>query len=187
MIQYFTIKNFLTEEETNTILKFSIENLQLKPGRVRDYQIDETARKSSVSFVNYDTIFPFLKNKLKNRICEIIKLKGYEINFQEPFQFTEYKIGEHYVWHTDASNEGENANRYCSIVIQLNNEYTGGELEMQLSNSEEIIKFEKGNGNLFVFLSNIKHRVTKVESGVRYSLVSWFSLKPINDYKKTII
>jgi hypothetical protein len=31
------------------------------------------------------------------------------------------------------------------------------------------------------------HRVAPVETGVRYSLVSWFKLKPVENYKKTLI
>ena len=58
---------------------------------------------------------------------------------------------------------------------------------MKIDEIEGITTFENGIGNLFVFLSDINHRVSPVESGIRYSLVSWFNLKPINNYKKTLI
>lgn len=189
MIKYFTIKNFLSEEETNRILKFSVENLTLKPAKIRDAEMDTATRKSSVGFVNYDNMFPFLKTKLVKEISEKIQLKGYQINFDNNgFQFTEYKEGEYYNWHTDSSPNFA-SERYCSVVIQLNDGYVGGGLEMVIPDStpEQIFKFENGVGNLFVFLSSIQHRVTPVESGTRYSLVSWFSIKPIDNYKKTII
>jgi PKHD-type hydroxylase len=188
MINYFTIKEFLSMDECNKILNFSLKNLDLKPGKVMNNMINEKYRKSSISFANYDTIFPFLKIRLVEKISEKIKLKGYDINFDNaPFQFTEYKVGEYYNWHTDSSADGEYAKRYCSVVIQLNNDYTGGDLQMKIDEKEDNITFENGIGNLFVFLSEINHRVTPVDSGIRYSLVSWFSLKPINNYKKTLI
>jgi len=189
MIKYFTKKNFLSEEEANKILKFSIQNLILHPAKVRDAKIDISSRKSSIGWINYDNIFPFLKRKLLEEISEKIKLKGYQINFDNStFQFTEYKEGEYYNWHTDSSPDF-NTERYCSVVIQLNDEYIGGGLELIIPDSKpvEIFQFENGVGNLFVFLSSIQHRVMPVESGVRYSLVNWFKLKPTDDYKKTII
>lgn len=190
MIQHFTIKNFLTEKECNDIIEYSSKNLSLSKGLVGSNKINESIRKSSVSFTNYDEIFPFIKHKLLNEIPKKIKVKGYEINFEnQPYQFTTYNIGEYYHWHKDSGQSDLAADRYCSVVIQLNNEYEGGNLEMEFEKDQnfEITKFEKGKGNLFVFLSNIRHRVTEVTNGTRYSLVSWFKMKPIENFKKTLI
>ena len=46
---------------------------------------------------------------------------------------------------------------------------------------------EFGLGNLFIFPSNMLHRVKPIKDGIRYSLVSWLKLKEIKDYKKTIL
>ncbi len=46
---------------------------------------------------------------------------------------------------------------------------------------------EFGAGNLYIFPSNVFHRVMPIESGTRYSLVSWLKLKKIEDHKKTLI
>ena len=190
MKKYFTIKNFLLEKECDSLLDFSLKNLELKKGKIGNNEVYEKARKSTIAFCNYDTTFPFLKKRLIQKISNEIKLKGYELNFDEPFQFTKYDTGEYYQWHTDSATAVENSsNRYCSVVIQLNNEYSGGSLEIKkFEGEEEIIDiFENGKGNLFVFLSSMLHRVAPVETGVRYSLVSWFKLKPIENYKKTLI
>jgi PKHD-type hydroxylase len=72
------------------------------------------------------------------------------------------------------------------MVIQLNDEYTGGELEIKDNDNNEIT-LEKGLGNLFLFYSYIIHRVKPVTSGTRYSLVNWFRLTPIENFKKTLI
>ena len=112
-----------------------------------------------------------------------IKIKGYDLSFDSNFQFTEYQTGGHYDWHTDSG--GVLSHRYCSLVIQLNDEYDGGELKL-IDNNEEIV-LEKGIGNLFIFLSSLEHKVEKITKGTRYSLVNWFSLKPIDGFKKTLM
>ena len=190
MIKYFTTHNFLSNDECDKILNFSLKQLRLQTATVGNSEVNEKKRKSSVSFYDYNNAFPFLKEKLLTEVTNKIKLKGYYVNFENTLiQFTEYKEGEYYNWHTDSADFGQFKDRYCSIVIQLNDEYTGGELEMIDKNddAETTITFEKGKGNLFVFLSNMSHRVTEVTTGNRYSLVGWFSVKPENNYKKTLI
>lgn len=191
MIEYLTLKNFLTEEQCDEILKYSLKNLKFKKALVGDKnEINTNIRKSSVSFTNYDSTFPYIKKKLTEKLKEIIKIKGYEINFENlNYQFTKYEKGQYYNWHVDSSTNNEFKSRYCSVVIQLNDFYDGGELQMIKPNedNEEIITFEKGKGNLFVFLSRIRHRVSEVTNGTRYSLVTWFELKPISNFKKTLL
>lgn len=186
MIEYFTTKKLLTSTECDSIVEYSLKNLNLKKGLLGNNKIDEAVRKSDISFTNYDLQFPFLKTKLLNEISNKIVVKGYDINFEnQPYQFTRYDVDEFYNWHTDSGSEGLYAERYCSIVVQLNDSYKGGDLQMQ--KGEDIITFERGKGNLFVFLSTILHRVTPVTDGTRYSLVNWFALKPIQNFKKTLI
>ena len=72
------------------------------------------------------------------------------------------------------------------MVIQLNDEYTGGELQIKNKDDNEIT-LEEGMGNLFIFYSKLIHRVKPVISGTRYSLVNWFRLTPIENFKKTLI
>jgi predicted 2-oxoglutarate/Fe(II)-dependent dioxygenase YbiX len=188
MIQYFTIQKFLTEEQCNEIVNYSLQNLKFRNGLVGANEYNEKSRKSSISFTNYDDVFPYIKEKLLKEISKEIKIKGYKINFDNQlYQFTKYDVGEFYNWHTDSSTVGFASERYCSIVIQLNDEYKGGDLELIKDENGEIFKFENGKGNLFVFLSNMTHRVTEVTENTRYSLVNWFRLLPDTNYKKTLI
>jgi len=75
--------------------------------------------------------------------------------------------------------------RFASIVILLNDDYVDGFLEIKHDN--EIIKFEKSIGSLFVFYSSMLHRVSPVSEGTRYSLVNWVSLEKIDGFKQTLI
>ena len=72
------------------------------------------------------------------------------------------------------------------MVIQLSDDYIGGELQIKDEDNNEIT-LESGLGNLFLFYSHITHRVKPVVSGTRYSLVNWFTLTPIENFKKTLI
>jgi PKHD-type hydroxylase len=170
--KHVMIKEFLSKDECNLILNKYLKELDLKPAKVMNDTIDTNVRKSSIAFIdNIDIIDERLKAVLK----ENIHIKGFDVTGIGPYQFTKYEIGEHYNWHTDSDND-EYKDRYCSIVIQLNDEYEGN-----------TYAFERGLGNLYVFFSNILHRVIPVKKGVRYSLVNWVSLEKIEGYKKTLL
>ena len=186
MFTYTTIPNFLSKEECSKIIDVSINNLNLIPagiGKEDVLDINERYRKSNVAFTQYNKSFPLLKDRIINTLSNLIKVKGYDLSFDSDFQFTEYQTDGHYDWHTDSGDIF--SHRYCSLVIQLNEEYIGGELKVINNNTE--ITLEKGIGNLFIFLSSLEHKVEKVTEGTRYSLVNWFSLKPTIGFKKTLI
>ena len=190
MFKYTTIKEFLTKEHCNMLLKNIKSNIELEPGKIDiDAKIDKTKRDSNISFIQLKD-FPQIKEKLQSVLSEKIKMKGYELDFEnQQIQFTEYQTGGHYDWHEDGS-PNQFSERYCSLVIQLNNEYEGGELQLKefdIDGNETIVTFERGIGNLFVFLSSTTHRVAPIINGNRYSLVSWFKLRPIGNFKKTLI
>jgi PKHD-type hydroxylase len=186
MINYTTIPNFLSKKECEDLLQFSLTK-ELKPALVSDTSIlNIKSRKSNIFFYDYSLDFPNLNEKLINIFKKEVNVKGYNIDFtNNHFQFTQYTKGGYYNWHTDSS-VGLYEERYCSMVIQLNDEYTGGELQIKNKDDNEIT-LEKGLGNLFIFYSNLIHRVKPIISGTRYSLVNWFRLIPIENFKKTLI
>lgn len=175
------VKEFLDKQTCSEILGRSKNNLELKPAETVGGLMTKK-RKSSVAFIdNIEEI----DHKLKTFLEETIVLKGYSVTGLGPYQFTEYKEGEFYDWHTDTS-DSNYKERFCSIVIQLNDEYSEGYLQLK-DDHDNIIQMEKGVGNLYLFYSNIMHRVIPVKDGTRYSLVNWVSLEPIQNYKKTLI
>jgi PKHD-type hydroxylase len=101
------------------------------------------------------------------------------------FQFTEYKEGEYFDWHTD-STDTIYRDRFTSIVIQLNDTYNGGILEIK-NIKGEIVPIENKIGTLYIFNSRLLHRVTPILNGVRYSLVNWISLVKTNSKKQNLI
>ena len=101
------------------------------------------------------------------------------------FQFTEYKEGEYFDWHTD-STDTVYRDRFTSIVIQLNNEYVGGVLEIK-NLKGQLVPIENKIGKLYIFNSRLTHRVTQVNNGTRYSLVNWVSLIRTDSKKQNLI
>tara|TARA_B100000749_G_scaffold276371_1_gene263452 strand:- start:469 stop:1041 length:573 start_codon:yes stop_codon:yes gene_type:complete len=80
-------------------------------------------------------------------------------------------LGSHLDTHNDPNNKILHGNcRKLSMSIFLNSDYEGGDFEMD--EEDKIPRFEEGS--IIVFPSFLKHRVTPVTKGVRYSLVSWF-------------
>lgn len=186
MERLHTFTNFLSKEECNSILeKYKLE-LNLRPAEVQfnGEKVVNNKRKSSIAFI--DNIYE-IDERLKNTLKNLIQLKGYEVTGLGPYQFTEYKIGEYYDWHTDSSTEPDYKDRFCSIVIQLNDTYDGGYLQLKDESGDNTIQLDKGIGTMYIFYSNIRHRVLPITNGVRYSLVNWVSLKKLNDFKKTLI
>lgn len=97
---------------------------------------------------------------------------NFDVKFPQECQIGKYENGGHYNWHIDAFPPDEkNMQRKLSAVLLLNNpsEYEGGELEF-----EGIPDFKlEGKGSIVVFPSLIRHRVTPVTSGTRYSATCW--------------
>lgn len=185
MINYITIPNFLSKKECENLLQFSLTK-ELKPALVGGSEVvNLKSRKSNVFFYDYSLDFPNLNEKLIAIFKKEVNVKGYEIDFtNNMFQFTEYTTDGYYNWHTDSGDVTKE--RYCSMVIQLNDEYTGGELQIKDKDENEIT-LQKGLGNLFIFYSHLTHRVKPIISGTRYSLVNWFKITPLKNFKKTLI
>lgn len=115
----------------------------------------------------------------------------------ESIQFTSYGEGEFYGWHNDAGlpaqykpisvghhskenwaqdylNENVEMVRKLSFVMQLSDpdDYEGGNLQL-LDEAGQSYIAPRQKGSVILFDSRTQHRVQKVRSGVRKSLVGW--------------
>jgi len=147
------IRRAFIDEETcfNIILK-NYQHVRAAP--VNDRGIVKELRNSS--WYNYK------EEELISKLYEISdkdELIGLESNLA--LQFSEYKVGQCFHWHNDKS-------KIRSHIILLNNDFTGGELEFEGLNDLKL-----NIGDCITYDSNINHRVKKVISGARYSLVAW--------------
>lgn len=112
----------------------------------------------------------------------------------EHVQYTQYSQGQYYTWHTDVDiasyykpqntreyyrvddfiNENAEGIRKLSFVLQLSDsdDYEGGNLQIMSDTGKSYIA-PRQRGTLILFDSRAQHRVHKVRSGVRKSIVGW--------------
>ena len=114
----------------------------------------------------------------------------------ESIQYTRYKEGQFYGWHNDAGlagqykpvtvgnrieglgqdflNENVEMVRKLSFVVQLSDpdDYEGGNLQL-LDEMSKVYIAPRKRGTVILFDSRTQHRVQRVKSGVRKSLVGW--------------
>lgn len=96
----------------------------------------------------------------KHNINQLIHTEGYDM--------LKYSAGQEYKAHYDGSTASARA---VSVIIYLNDDYEGGELEFV--NFE--LKIKPPAGSLFIFPSNYpySHIAHPVTSGTKYALVTW--------------
>jgi PKHD-type hydroxylase len=166
---------FTPEECSRLIVDFTP---RLGPALVDTLDLAESAsiRKSSAVFLFPGESTNWVFERLQKQIQDINEeVYGFDANaFSEGFQFTRYEVGEYYRPHFDIG-PGRLAERKLSLTIQLSSpeQYTGGELIIFPE-----FAAPRDQGSMTVFPSFMCHGVRPVETGVRYSLVSWFSGPP---------
>ena len=152
------------------------ESLNVSDAKI--YEGNDRNRKSKISWIKNNN----LQNQLGSLIKEINEKSNWNYSLKEfePLQYTLYNVGDYYDWHIDTHSEPyENGLiRKLSFTLCLNDEYEGGNFSIcvphPISKKTKVEKFKKPKvGTLIVFPSHSWHKVDKVTSGVRKTLVGW--------------
>ena len=99
-------------------------------------------------------------------------------HFDAGIQVTKYEPGQEYQWHVDQLDLDKPMKRKLSISLLLNDDFTGGELQLLDPTSlrkEMATTVPLNAGSIAVFPAWVVHRVNPVTSGTRYSLVAWMN------------
>jgi len=90
-------------------------------------------------------------------------------------QLTRYTEGQQYGWHMDLG-AGEASLRKISMVVELTDmaSHIGGGIEIFYGDDINP-KVKLNTGDVLVFPSFVMHRASRVQSGVRWSLVLWLN------------
>lgn len=112
-------------------------------------------RNNDLEFV-YKRIEKFVQEKFNVEVT----------NFNEEGWIYEYSLNDGYVMHTDNV-----FNRKFTIGIQLNEEYKGGDLEVEIDGKIKTVK--KIKGNCYVFESYLMHGVKPITEGNRYNFLTF--------------
>lgn len=139
-----------------------------------------SVRDSSVGWVSDRSILDlfFDMGEEANKIC------GWNLNIQylEPLQYTVYHRDGFYDWHVDQHSQiykGEV--RKISFTCWINDDYEGGEFDLEIGSPSDALRYKTFSpqpGRVIFFMSDWFHRVRPITSGVRKSLVGWFSGPP---------
>tara|TARA_R100001510_G_C7636780_1_gene194849 strand:+ start:81 stop:626 length:546 start_codon:yes stop_codon:yes gene_type:complete len=97
------------------------------------------------------------------------KMSSYKIN---QIDLLKYSVGGKYEVHTD---HYTNSPRHLSIIMNLNDNYEGGDLIFTAQNEEEIKRLKLDTGSVVFFPSNFMypHSIEPITKGIRYSIVAW--------------
>lgn len=105
---------------------------------------------------------------------------NFELTALEEMECIRYDVGDYFKWHLDEADWSPgrrkfNLMRKLSYTVLLNDEFTGGELDLFTTRDVPINLKKK---QIIVFHSDILHQVRPVTSGTRYSLVGWIQGPP---------
>ena len=173
------IEDFLSDNECDYVINKCKSELTLSEF---DNYYGKLNRKQKSARI-YD--LEFINLKLENILKKTININGMEASgIIHKFKFAEYKVGDYFDWHTD--NSVSYTTGVITTIIELNDNYIGGNLEIKNLNGE-LVPIKNKKGSLYIFDSGLLHRVTEIQSGVRYSLSNWFSLIKTNKTKQNLI
>jgi PKHD-type hydroxylase len=166
---YWSWKKEIPDSVCDAIIEEG-KKLELKDGLVGDEKkLNKSIRNSQIGwFSNITWVAGIMRHytEVANNQAWNFKL-GY---IQNP-QFTIYSKGGFYGFHQDSSVVNDGMRKLsCVITITKPDEYEGGEFEFEDGTVPDI----KERGSIIVFPSFLRHRVSPVTSGTRYSLVSWY-------------
>ena len=159
-----------------TLDKLKSEKFKMSTGKTLS-STNETKRNSNVTFIDDHVIlkeFLDVTKKINNNASW-----NFNIDTIEPLQYGEYNKSQEYGWHVDQHNKpySDRRVRKISFSVFLNDDYTGGEFDLELHSPSIKTRYETFsklplNTALF-FQSDYWHRVRPVTKGVRKSLVGW--------------
>tara|TARA_B100000925_G_scaffold257097_1_gene211289 strand:+ start:273 stop:791 length:519 start_codon:yes stop_codon:yes gene_type:complete len=119
------------------------------------------------------------------RLLLLPKLSKYNIiSLPNYFNILKYDIGQEFKKHKDIGLNSSTNQRYKTLIIQLSENYKGGELIIW-DNDDEIV-CDTTIGNMILFPSKLYHQAKPVLEGVRYSMV-YFLKKHNFKIKESII
>ena len=171
--QFHIWQSALSKEQIIEILNLVDNNSLLNAPVFSSSKSIQKKRSSKIYWINES----WVQKILWKYILEANK-KTFHVDVinKSEIQFTEYRSheGGKYDWHHDVNwNAQEGLDRKLSISIQLSDktDYEGGDFAFEEIKSSMDFK---GIGTIIIFPSYLRHRVTKVTSGTRRSLVAWF-------------
>lgn len=174
---YWMWNNFLTQENCDALIAEYYKPEEEKTAEIGGAEggsVNLEYRKTDVCWIPTSEAISLLLFS-KSLVANYKAGWGFDIEDHEPTQIAKYGIGGHYDWHTDETffQKQKGYHRKISSVLFLSDPstYTGGDFMFDSLDGGK--KIEVGIGTILCFPSELRHKVTPVTEGVRYSLASW--------------
>jgi len=142
------------------------DGLDKETRNVKGYHLN-TSTPTNMFYWNFikfeiERIYAFYKAKFPKMQSTIIN----------QIDLLKYSPGGKYGIHTDHFNT---SNRALSVIINLNNDYEGGDLVFTDQKEKEIQRLKLNKGSIVFFPSNFMypHSIQPITKGTRYSIVAW--------------
>jgi hypothetical protein len=147
------------------------ESPHFSPGTIMNGEVANNFRDVSLTGINQ---WPDLDKKFFEIYAKAIhdycgKHTDLQILKDEGYTLLRYYRGQKYAQHVDS---GTRIPRAVSAIIGLNDEYEGG--EFWLWDGAWRQRIEKGALLMFPSSFQYPHGIRPIESGVRYSVITWF-------------
>ncbi len=113
------------------------------------------------------------------------KLSKYGVNdLPNTFNLLKYEAGQEFKKHKDVGADIHTNKRYKTLIIQLSENYKGGELVVW--NGDDEIICDTTIGNMILFPSELYHQAKVLKEGIRYVMVFFLKRKHLG-IRKSII
>ena len=143
-----------TKDECKTIINLNKSNSQSWEHRNRLYES---------LLIQYNSETMWLFDKLKLFFEDITEIKMPNLN--KDIHYHIFKKDNYFGLHSDNL-----ANRVYSMGVLLNDNFEGGDFILY---DKDGVSLNKTIGNTYIFDVSIKHEITKIKDGERYSII-WF-------------
>lgn len=187
MLPYAYANAVFDTKQIETIMHLG-QSLDLQTGTIQRNEnstakptIDKNVRTSKTAFLKLDTESSWIFERL-DEVITVLNNEYYQMDVwgYDEIQYSEYHAEDkaQYDWHMDTNTGSENKEssggiRKLSVTLLLNDDFEGGEFQMNLSSEKRPSTIEMTAGMLILFPSILLHRVAPVTLNTRKSLVLW--------------
>lgn len=151
---------------------------QARVGESNQARLDTNIRETNITWIQPEEDYKWIFERM-NELAAKINFDKYQMNLNrfDGFQYSKYDINGHYDWHIDtilAPRDGLYRKLSFSLMLTDPDDYTGGELLMNdKGNQDNPTSLRPKKGDLVCFYSHVPHKVSKIISGTRTTLVTW--------------
>lgn len=160
----FTVSNILNTSQCEYYIK-QTEDAGYKPATVHIghniHIMNMSLRNNSRVNIEDEVLANLIWEGIKKQVPEVIS-GSYALGLDTTFRCYKYVPGNYFNWHVDGATKKNGNQSKFTVLVYLNEDYTGGETEF------EPFKIKGTTGGVLVFPHKVLHQGSEVSSGIKY-------------------